>query len=96
LTSPSHLHFKINKIPYYPHDDGFNEWVIKLVQILRAYIWQFQEKNSLKYGGFGAKFFTKILCMSHIEFCFPCINSLDWSPLFHMHSIEVSPLSMHL
>jgi hypothetical protein len=37
------------------------------VQILRAYIWQFQEKNSLKYGGFGARFFTKILCMSHIE-----------------------------
>jgi hypothetical protein len=37
------------------------------VQILRAYIWQFQEKNSLKYGGFGARFFRKILCMSHIE-----------------------------
>jgi hypothetical protein len=24
------------------------------VQILRAYIWQLQKTNSLKYGGFGA------------------------------------------
>jgi hypothetical protein len=38
------------------------------VQILRAYyIRQFHEKKSLKYGGFGAIFFRKILCMSHIE-----------------------------
>jgi hypothetical protein len=38
------------------------------VQILRAYyIRQFHEKNSLKYVGFGAIFFRKIVCMSHIE-----------------------------
>jgi hypothetical protein len=68
---------KINKIPYYPHD-GFNEWVIKLFFPNFHYSFHpspnfkslhtaISAKKSLKYGGFGAIFFRKILCMNHIE-----------------------------